>query len=159
MGGDAGKIAVSVVKRSGEIAPSSTAVLEQEDKTPWDKTDDDNIWVSELQMDEKHNNETLSNGSTLRTTRKQQRGRLCGNATNGVSGQTGETTCPRAMEEVMEDNEGLGDSKKNAEATLGAYWADSLPELKPMEMVRAVLSRRRGKHGHCLHKTAERCKW
>jgi hypothetical protein len=133
LGGDAGKIAASAVKRSGEIAPSSTAVLEQEDKTPWDKTDDDNIWVSELQMDEKHYNETLSNGSTLHTTRKQQRGRL------GVSGQTGETTCPRAMEEVMEDNEGLGDSKKNAEATLGAYWADSFPELKPMEMVRAAV--------------------
>jgi hypothetical protein len=33
-----GEIAASAVKRSGEIAPSSTAVLEQEDKTTWDGT-------------------------------------------------------------------------------------------------------------------------
>jgi hypothetical protein len=37
-GGVVGEIAASAVKRSGEIAPSSTAVLEQEDKTTWDGT-------------------------------------------------------------------------------------------------------------------------
>jgi hypothetical protein len=37
-GGDVGKIAASAIKRSSAIAPSSTAVLEQEDKTPWDST-------------------------------------------------------------------------------------------------------------------------
>jgi hypothetical protein len=31
-------IAASAVKRSGEIAPSSTTILEQEDKTTWDVT-------------------------------------------------------------------------------------------------------------------------
>lgn len=33
-----GKIAASAVKRSGEIAPSSTATLEQEDRATWDGT-------------------------------------------------------------------------------------------------------------------------
>jgi hypothetical protein len=36
--GNVNKIAASAVTRSGEIVPSSTAVLEQEDKTPWDST-------------------------------------------------------------------------------------------------------------------------
>ena len=37
-GGVVGEIAASAVKRSGEIAPSSTAVLEQVDKATWDGT-------------------------------------------------------------------------------------------------------------------------
>ena len=37
-GGDVGKIAASAIKRSEEIAPSSTAVLEQTEKPTWDGT-------------------------------------------------------------------------------------------------------------------------
>jgi hypothetical protein len=37
-GGVVGEIAASAVKRSREIAPSSTAVLEQVDKATWDGT-------------------------------------------------------------------------------------------------------------------------
>ena len=37
-GGDVGKIAASAIKRSEEIAPSSTAVLEQTEKPIWDGT-------------------------------------------------------------------------------------------------------------------------
>jgi hypothetical protein len=37
-GGVVGKMAASAVKRSGEIVPSSTAALEQEDRTTWDGT-------------------------------------------------------------------------------------------------------------------------
>jgi hypothetical protein len=36
--GNVSKIAASAIKRSGEITPSSTAELEQEDETPWDTT-------------------------------------------------------------------------------------------------------------------------
>jgi hypothetical protein len=220
-GGVVGKIAAAAIKRSQEIAPSTTATLEQEEWTTWDGTmmgrivewmtgdigrdfsitggkinrgkrendvaisevncdrrwapmiaagcrvtgihwisetltDDGNTWVSELQ----HNGKFSNNGyftwkhsthdaktAERKTVKKRTKWSEWTKHVKRVTKQ--------AIEEKEEENEQMekektsddggsedeseeqgGEEVDRCSGTLGQYWKDSQPELKPMDVVR-----------------------